>query len=79
MPITVKTYTSNQVLEYKERKYLQFLDYYKKTNLGVEDIFRAIGLTNNRNATVKYIRTRLKREGYNSLTRAGLIKKGEWV
>lgn len=77
--ITVKTYTSNEVLEMKERKYQQFLNYYMNTNLLISEIFDIIGLSNKRNSTAKYIRNKLRKEGYNSFKRANSIRKGEWA
>ena len=50
MSIEIKTYTSKEVLDYKESKYHQFLQYYHTTDMRIEDIFRAIGLTNNKNS-----------------------------
>lgn len=79
MSVIIKSYDSNQVLEYKERKYQQFLHYYKTTDLRVEEIFNLIGFTNIRNRTVQYIRNRLREDGYNSFKRAGSIRRGEWL
>ena len=79
MVVEVKTYTSKEVLEYKERKYQQFLTYYFSTDMKIDDIFRAIGFNNDRNSTVKYIRNKLKSDGYNSLERARSIKNGNWL
>lgn len=79
MVTVIKSYNTNEVLEYRERKYQQFLHYYKTTVMNVDEIFRLIGFTNIRNSTVTYIRNRLREEGYNSMKRAGCIRRGVWL
>ena len=79
MSVSIISYNSTEVHEYKEQKYQQFLHYYKTTTMNVDEIFRIIGFTNIRNRTVQYIRTRLREDGYNSMKRAGMIRKGDWL
>ena len=79
MSVEILSFNSHEVHEYKEQKYRQFLHYYQSTDLKVDEIFRLIGFTNTRNSTVQYIRTRLREDGYNSMKRAGSIRRGDWL
>lgn len=78
MSITVKTYSWQEVQEYKEKKYVEFLKYYHDTEFTIAEILKIMGL-NNRNSTAVYIRKQLKNDGYNSYKRQAKIKKGVWI
>jgi len=78
MSITIIEYNTEERLNYREKKYQQFLKYYLETDLRINEIFSVIGV-NNRNSTARYIRRQLKKDGYNSYKRIGSIHKGEWV
>lgn len=76
--ITVRTCKSSEVINYRDKKYDEFLDYFLNTNIPVKDIFRKIGL-NKTNATAKHIREKLRKDGYSSDERWQKIKFGKWV
>lgn len=76
--ITVKQCKSDEVESYKEKKYQEFLKLYLETNTPVRDIFKIIKV-NNTNSTARYIRNRIRREGYSSDIRWRKIKRREWV
>lgn len=79
MPIKVITYSSKEVADYQESLYQKFLKYYLETDFTVKEIYSILGLKNNGTSNVKYIRNRLRKEGYNSLERVWSIRKGEWL
>lgn len=76
--IKVVQFTSSEVEEQKELAYQQFLKYYKETDLKVNEIYKLLGL-NNRDSTTRYIKSRLNDEGYDTLKRSGLIRRGKWL
>ena len=76
--ITVRTCKSSEVIDYRSKKYTEFLNYYLNTDMLIKDIWSAIGV-NRKNGTAKYIMRRLKADGHNSDIRRGKINKGEWV
>ena len=76
--IKIVTFTSKETEEYRQKKYVEFLKYYFDTDLKISDIFKCVGL-NSKNSTMKYIRKRLKSEGYNTYLRGWSIRKGEWL
>lgn len=78
MSINVIQLSSQEVQSYRESLYQRFLHYYLETTLPVAEIFKVLGLPN-KNSNVRYIRNRLKEEGYDSLKRMWSIKKGEWL
>lgn len=78
MSINVITWTSKEVADYRERLYQRFLSYYRDTDLPVAEIYKILGLPN-KNSNVKYIRNRLKEDGYDTLKRTWSIRKGEWL
>lgn len=75
--IKVVQFTSKEVESQKELKYQQFLKYYNETSLSAGEIYKLLGC-NNRDSTSKHIKKRLKEEGYDTLKRSGLIRKGLW-
>lgn len=76
--INVKQYNSNNVEEYKLKKYDEFLYFFKHSEFPVNEIYKLIGV-NITNSTGRYIRKRLRKEGYNSFKRIAKIHKGEWL
>ena len=76
--IKVIQLSSHEVQNYRENMYQRFLKYYLETNLPVTEIYKILGLPN-KNSNVKYIRNRLKEDGYDTLKRMWSIKKGEWL
>ena len=78
MTITIKEFSTEERKEYEEIKYKEFMRYYLFTEMPVKDILEKMDI-NNRNYLAKYIRTRLKREGYNTSERIGKIRQHKWV
>lgn len=78
MTITIREYTTAERKEYEEEQYRKFLEYYLKTNLTVTEIMEVMDI-NNRNYLAKYIRKRIKDDGYNSNQRYMKIRNGEWI
>ena len=76
--ITVIETTSSEIRDYEQTRYQEFMNYYLNTTLKVNDILKLMGLTGHHSVT-KYIRKRLRNEGYDSLERVWSIKKGEWI
>ena len=78
MTITVKDFTTEETMNYREKKYQKFLELYFNTELTVNDIFEEIGV-NRHNQTGHYIISCLKKDGLESSKRWGLIKQGVWL
>lgn len=78
MPITIREFNTDERNDYEEEQYKKFMELYKKTNKTVGEIMIEMNI-NNRNYIAKYIRSRLKKEGYNSSERYGKIRRGEWL
>lgn len=76
--IKVRTFTSKETQNYKEEKYKLFLKYYFETDLPIREIYKILGLPA-KNSAVKYIRNKMKQNGYNSNHRYNQIIKGEWL
>ena len=76
--ITVRTCKSQEVTDYREKKYNEFLNLYLTTNIPVRDIFKKIGV-NNTNQTAQHIRKSLRRDGHDASSRWQKIKKNKWV
>lgn len=78
MTIKVKDFTTEETMNYREKKYQEFLELYFNTELKVSDIFEKIGV-NRHNQTGHYIMSCLKKEGFENTRRWGLIKQGVWL
>ena len=78
MTIKVKDFTTEETMNYREKKYQKFLELYFNTTLKLEDIFKRINV-NRRNQTGRYILSCLKKEGFENSKRSGLIRRGEWL
>ena len=78
MTIKVKDFTTEETMDYREKKYQKFLELYFNTELKIEDIFKRINV-NRHNQTGQYIMSCLKKEGLDSSKRWGLIKQGVWL
>lgn len=78
MTITVKDFTTEETMNYREKKYQKFLELYFNTELKVSDIFEEIGV-NRHNQTGHYIMSCLKKEGFENTRRWSLIKQGAWL
>lgn len=78
MTITIREFSTAERKEYEEIKYKEFMRYYLFTEMPVKDIFKEMGI-NNQNYLAKYIRARLKKEGYNTNERIGKIMRHKWV
>lgn len=76
--ITVRESTSAQTKSYNEQKYNEFLQYYFNTDIPVQKIYQIIGL-NQKNSTCRYIKKRLRKDGYNQYKRIAMIHRGEWI
>ena len=76
--INVKCFSSQDTWDYYQRKYEEFLEYFLNTTLTLPEIWEKIGVCS-RNNTARYIRKQLKKDGYDTDNRRGLIKKGEWL
>lgn len=78
MTIKVKDFTTEETMNYREKKYQEFRKLYFNTELKVSDIFEKIGV-NRHNQTGHYIKSCLKKEGFENTWRWGLIKQGKWL
>ena len=76
--IVVKEYTSSEVMDYRAKKYNEFLNLFLNTDMLVKDIWLAIDVAH-KSRTANHIRQQLKHDGYNSDIRRGKICRGEWL
>ena len=78
MPITVRTFSNSETMDYKSRKYEEFKELFFNTTLNIVEIWKRIDL-NPSDATARYIRDQMKSDGLNSWVRKGKIMSGEWI
>ena len=78
MTIKVTEFTTEETMNYREKKYQEFRELYFNTELTINDIFKKMGV-NRHNQTGHYIMSCLKKEGFENDKRGGLIRRGEWL
>lgn len=78
MPITVRTFSNSETMDYRCRKYEEFKKLFFTTTLNITEIWKRIDL-NPSDATARYIRDQMKSDGLNSWVRKGKIMSGEWI
>ena len=78
MPITIRTFSNSETMDYRCRKYEEFKKLFFTTTLNITEIWKRLDL-NPSDATARYIRDHMKMDGIDSWKRKCLIMTGERI
>lgn len=78
MPITVRTFSSDEIHAFNSRKYEEFKKLFYNSTLSMSEIWESIDL-NDHSATARFIRKQMKSDGMDSRARMYMIRIGDWL